>query len=285
MAKIIRHSVDNDIEKRILMGMVVNDEFCTSVQKMIKKQYFQMDYARIVVGWVLDYYKFYKKAPNKNLKDVYNVEKENLKEIDANLVGRFLSELSSAYENSKSLNYDFLTDQARSYFRERSLTILAERINGELARGKIDQAEHEVKNFSKVVKDLGLWANPLEKTTINQFFVEDKETLMRFPDELGELVGDLEREWLVAFMGPMKRGKSWMLQELAIHALSSKLRVVFFSLEMSMRILLKRLYKRITALSDKSKEISWPVFDCERNQDNTCNRKDRTCAIGIKEPG
>lgn len=285
MAKIRRYAVDNDIEKRIVTGLIVSDEFCTSIQKMIKIQYFQIDYARIIVGWIQEHFKTYKKSPGKNIQDIYKGEKDSLSEADSNLIGKFLSNLSAEYEESSSFNHNYLLDQARDYFRERSLSILSEKIQSEILKGKIDQAETEVKNFSRVVKELGTWVNPFEKSSIYKIFSGDNDFVLSLPDELGDLSGDLERGWLVAFMGPMKRGKSWMLQEFAIQALSCNLKVVFFSLEMSEKEVSKRIYKRLTGMSDKAGRVSWPTFDCERNQDNTCRKPERTSPIGVKAPG
>jgi len=285
MAKIRRYSVDDDIEKRIVIGLIVSDEFCTSIQKMIKMQYFQIDYAKIVAGWVQEYFKLYKKSPGKDIQTVYRAEKASLNEVDANLIGKFLNNLSEFYENGPAFNHEYLLDQSRNYFRDRSLSILSEKVQAELMRGRIDQAEKEVKNFSRVVKELGTWFNPFDKSEIHKIFSSENDFLLRLPDELGKLAGDLEREWLVAFMGPMKRGKSFMLQEFTVQALSNRLKVVFFSLEMSKRELSKRIHKRLTGLADKTGPVSWPVFDCERNQDNTCNRPERTCSKGVKAPG
>lgn len=287
MIKIKRFDVNNDIEKRIITGLIVSDEFCTNMQKMIKKQYFQIDYAKAIAEWIIDYFKLYKKAPGKEIKNLFEAEidKGTIKESEAKLIDYFLSDLSANYDSNSIINNAFLLDQSRNYFRERSLSILSDKIQNHIVRGKIDQAEMEVKNFSRVVKELGTWFNPLDKTNVRLFFDDNKSSIVRLPDELGDLSGDLEREWLIAFMGPMKRGKSWMLQEFAIHALTHRLKVVFFSLEMSQRVLLKRIYKRITALSEKTGFVSLPVFDCEKNQDNTCKREDRTCIRGIKPVG
>jgi hypothetical protein len=285
MAKIHRYSVDNDVEKRIVTGMIVSDPFCTSIQKMIKLQYFQIDYAKIVAGWVQEYYKAWKKAPGSTLQSVFQSEKASLAEADAYLIGKFLADLSKEYEDGEPFNHEYWLDKARDYFRERSLSILKEKIEVNLIRGKIDQAEIEVKNFSKVVKELGTMSNPFEKSTIYKIFNAENDFILRLPDELGDLAGDLEREWFIAFMGPMKRGKSWMLQELAFQALCCKLKVVIFSLEMSQKEMTKRIYERLTGLAGKAGKVSWSTFDCERNQDNTCSRPERTCSKGVKAPG
>jgi len=285
MTKIRRYSVDRDIEKKIVTGMIVSDEFCTSIQKMIKPQYFQIDYAKIVAGWVQEHFRHYKKAPKKDIQTMYRAEKVSLDEATGNLIGKFLNNLSEAYEEGPSFNHEYLLDQARDYFRERSLSILSEKVQADLLRGRIDQAEKEVKNFSRVVKELGTGFNPFEKSHILKMFSVENDFIFRLPEEFGDLAGDLEREWLVAFMGPMKRGKSWMLQEFAVQALSCRLKVAIFSLEMSGREITKRIYKRLTGMSERSGQISWATFDCERNQDNTCNRPERTCSKGVKVPG
>uniref|UniRef100_A0A6M3LYX5 Uncharacterized protein n=1 Tax=viral metagenome TaxID=1070528 RepID=A0A6M3LYX5_9ZZZZ len=285
MTKIYRHSVDNDIEKKILTGLIINDEFCTGMQKMMKEQYFQIDYARIVIKWIQEHFKCYKKSPGKDIQTIYQAEKGSLKEADATLLGKFLSSLSEEYESGETLNCEYLLDQAKDYFRERSLTILSEKVQSDLLRGRIDHAETEVKNYSKVVKELGTWFNPFDKSEIHKLFTESNDFIFKLPEEFGKLAGEFEREWLIAFMGPMKRGKSFMLEEFCIQALSCRLKVVLFSLEMSKKEISKRIYKRITGLSTRSEKVSWPVFDCERNQDNTCKLPERTCVKGIKPPG
>lgn len=216
MTKIYRHSVDNDIEKKILTGLIINDEFCTGMQKMMKEQYFQIDYARIVIKWIQEHFKCYKKSPGKDIQTIYQAEKGSLKEADATLLGKFLSSLSEEYESGETLNCEYLLDQAKDYFRERSLTILSEKVQSDLLRGRIDHAETEVKNYSKVVKELGTWFNPFDKSEIHKLFTESNDFIFKLPEEFGKLAGEFEREWLIAFMGPMKRGKSFMLEEFCI---------------------------------------------------------------------
>lgn len=283
--KISRHPISTEIEKQILTAMIVNDQFCTQVHKMIKPAYFQNNYAKIVLGWIQEYFKAYKKAPGKQIQDVYRTEKFDMKDADSQLIGTFLSNLSADYENSQYINYEYLTDQTRDYFRERSLNILSDKVAYELSKGRTDQAEQTVKSFAKVVKETGDWINPFDKVQINEFFTAQEDVLFELPGDLGKMAGPLQRDWLVAFIGPMKRGKSSWLQEFAIQALMWKLKVCFFSLEMNKKEMTKRIYKRITALSDKPGAVSWPTFDCERNQDNTCKRVDRVSSIGVKEVG
>ena len=281
-----RNVVSGDIEKRIIIGMIVDDNFCGQMSRMAKKQYFKIDFSITVFQWVLDYYKIYKKAPGKEIQNIFSVEQEKLKESNANLISEFLLSLSENYEENGKINVEHLVDQAREYFRERSLFLLAEKIQGELARGRIGHAETEVRNFNRVTKDISKWFNPFDAVNINQVFMDDESNkLLKLQGNLGEMIGWLERDWLISFMASMKKGKSWMLQELAIQALMQGLKVAYFSFEMSKNVVSKRIYKRLSAMASTPGEYKYPVFDCERNQDNSCKREDRICKIGIKAPG
>ncbi len=283
--KIRRVSFGDDIEKRIITGIITDDNLCGHIVRMAKKQYFKIDFARQVFLWCVDYFKLYKKAPGAEIKNIFAAEQEKMREADAELVKVFLSNLSDSYEEQK-INYDHLVDQATEYFRQRALTILKEKIEGELSRGRIDQAEMEVRNFSKLTKEISKWFNPFDIASINQVFLDDESNrLFKLPGNLGEMSGHFERDWLVAFMSPMKRGKSWWLQEISIHALHEGLKVVFFSFEMNKNAVSKRIYKRISALASKSGDHKYPVFDCERNQDGSCKKEERSCMVAIKSPG
>lgn len=282
--QIKRNLVSNDIEKKILTGLIVSDNYYKQVQKMLKKQYFKVPYIQTIYKWASEYYNIYKENPGKEIQTIYNIEKENIKEADASIIGQFLNNLSNDYEQS-SFNVDYLVDQTKIYFRERSLYLLAEEVQAALARGKLANAEQMIKEYNKVAQQTSSWFNPFDQKNISNIFEEDNDKLFRLPGELGEMSGWFERDWLIAFMGPMKRGKSWWLQELAIHALMSGLKVAYFSLEMNKKAVSKRIYKRIAVLANNEGDYKFPVFDCERNQDNTCEKEERICAIGIKAPG
>jgi len=286
LAGIKRGVVSGDIEKRIITGAIVNDQFCSQLCKMAQKHYFKIDYARIIYLWVKLYFKQFKKSPGKEIQNIFAVEQDMMKEADADLVKTFLSDLSQKYaEGDGHINYEYLTEQTRNYFKERSLILLSEKIQGQIAMGRVEQAEEEVRNYNRVAKNISNWFNPFEQSTIGMIFDEDESNqLFAMPGVLGELGGKFERDWLIAFMAPMKRGKSWWLQELAVAAIEARLKVAYFSFEMNKNAVSKRIYKRITSLASNSEEKKYPVMDCARNQDNTCAKSERVCMVGVKSP-
>lgn len=80
---------------------------------------------------------------------------------------------------------------------------------------------------------------------------------------------------------------SWWLQEMAVRAYFQGFKVLFVSLEMSEKNLNDRLYKRFTATGNKQSEETYiyPTFDCAYNQDNSCERKERTNRILLARNG
>ena len=103
------------------------------------------------------------------------------------------------------------------------------------------------------------------------------------PGAFGDLVGYLQRGWLVGLMGPAKRGKSFYEWEMAFHALCAKLKVAIFSFEMDATPYKKRIYKRLTAMNETGGEYAYPVFDCKLNQDGTCKKQERINLFSFKD--
>jgi hypothetical protein len=112
---------------------------------------------------------------------------------------------------------------------------------------------------------------------IDKTFTTRIEGLIEFPDAMGELIGPLEREWLVSFTAPEKRGKTWILVETAFQAIMQRKRVLFISFEMSESQVKQRIWNRLTGTSEKYNErrfVLLPVLDCIKNQEGTCEKEE-----------
>jgi intein/homing endonuclease len=68
---------------------------------------------------------------------------------------------------------------------------------------------------------------------------------------------------------------TFLLADMAAVAALSGLRVVFFSLEMSMNEMRTRIYKRMTGASEEYGSVMFPCFDCKKNKDNSCQKDER----------
>ena len=290
--KLLRKSVSSDIEKQLVTGIIVSDRICSELYRSLKLDYLQLDYAKIITTWVFDYYEKYKTAPYENIQSIFNIEKPNLKEADVEIISTFLFKLSEKLKQNEEFNVEYLMDKILHYVKERSLITTSQRIIDYVQAGKINEAEQELHEYKRVARAIGGFVNPFEKefiqTVIKNYSLsedEREEFLFKVPGKLGDLLGHFETGWLIAFEGPMKRGKTFWLQELALQAMLKNLNVVFISLEMNTYGITKRFYQIITNAGDKP-EYSYPVFDCKRNQIGTCkDSKRKGFGVIIKDKG
>lgn len=276
LSRLLRKSVSSDIEKQLITGIIVSDRICGELHRILNLDYLQLDYARIITRWVFEYYDKYKTAPYENIQNIYNIEKANLKEAEVELISTFLFKLSERLKQNEEFNTEYLLDKILQYVKERSLVVTSQRIIDYVNAGKPDEAEKELREYKKVARSVGKFENPFEKEYISSVIEnytkpeeERAEYLFKVPGQLGMLLGHFESSWLVAFEGPMKRGKTWWLQELALQAVLEHLKVVFISLEMNSYGITKRFYQIITNAGDKP-EYLYPVFDCYKNQIGSC---------------
>jgi len=204
-----RHEIlSGDIEKRIVTGLIVDNKFCREAVPILRPKYFQIDYTRKVMQWVADYWKKYKKAPGKDIQAIFQSEEKILKPAEAGIIEEFLKEISHQYENDSNFNTEYLLDQTYKYSESRSYEILKDQIEGSLLQGKLDKAAEVIRGFSKVAKETSRWVNPFDRAEVDKTLDDDaSDNLFKLPGALGELIGTLKREWLIAVMGPMKRGK------------------------------------------------------------------------------
>ncbi len=103
--RIIRRKIiKGDIEKRIATAGIISTEFCREIVTIFKPEYIQVDYIRKVLEWVFEYYTEYRKAPKKQIQDIFTVEKDEMRPEQSELVSGFLTRLSKEYEDKGSFN-------------------------------------------------------------------------------------------------------------------------------------------------------------------------------------
>lgn len=278
--------IDTTIENKITTAMVTSTKFISEVQKVFNPEYMKNSFAKIVCFWCMDYYIQYKKAPGPHIKDIFNMESElGMTKEDKEIIGTFLTKLSSQYVDSQGINSDYIRDIAFDYFRMRELDLRTEEAARLLKVGKVQEAEDQFTQFKKIAYQTSGWFNPMTAKEVLEVFNEDDEGIFVLPGALGKIIGPIERDWFIAILGPFKKGKSWFLQEMAVRAIFQRLKVVFISLEMKRKNIKERLYKRITGFGSKTGEDSflYPVFDCELNQNGLCTREERTNLIQLRE--
>ncbi len=283
--------VDTNIEQQILIGMIVSTTFCRDVLPMIDYEYFQTSYSAVIARWCMEYYTKYQEAPGKSIKAIFESEQQYLKETECSLIEQFLQNLSDKYieeEDEKKFNNAYLLDKSLEYFKERALVNTATKTQLLIDAGKIDEAEKTIQNYQQVAKAISNWIDPFEVNYVDKAFdskiidEDSEDVIFSFAGDLGKLIGPLERGWLIGFLAPMKRGKTWYLQETALQAAMNRLNVVMVSLEMGNKGLANRIYHRLTALGATKEGYIYPCFDCKYNQDDSCSKPERTNKVKMQ---
>jgi len=263
--KIEKKIIDSKPEKNVITGLIVSDRFIQEISKILKVKYLQSSYSKIIAKWCIEYFEKYKKAPKQIIEELFKYNEENLREEDKNIIEKFLSELSQEYEKLENFNEQFLIDSAEKYLAERNLQILIEKIQGNIYTGKIDEAELCITNHVRVQRPLSSSIDVLnDKQAIITGINYEEDILFSMPGALGELIGPLCRSDFFGIIGPMKRGKSWWLEEFAIQAMLNDLKVLFISMEMPRNQMIMRLYQNFLSSTKKpSKSVSIPYLNEE----------------------
>jgi hypothetical protein len=232
--------------------------------------------------WTLDYFDKFGESPKQHIQSIFDIEKGKMDDAEIEIIQTFLKTLNKNYVEDQGINDEYILDQTMSYFRKREVEIRVENAQKLIDIGKIDKAEEELFHMKKVVRLTSNWSNPFETANIHEVFDEQNKGVFRFPGALGDLLGDLERGWLIAFLAPFKRGKTWLLQEAVVIGAILGLKCIFVSLEMKKKNINERIYKRITAYGEEGKtDHAVPVFDCVKNQTGVCEKGIRTNHIGL----
>jgi replicative DNA helicase len=273
-----RRTVDNSKEEIIVTGFIVDDTLLRTFEKMVKPKWFKSDYAKIVIKWCLEYYKTTREAPKEHIEQIFMVKREELSEEQEQLVEEFLVKLSGLWDRKKQ-NTEYLVELTKEYLRIRSASELSERIQANIVAGKdSNEIVKIISEFKDVLIETSSFIDVTDKEEIHKTLEnyvkeedEDREEfLFKFPHAFGRYMKAVEREQLIGVVAPMKRGKSFLLQEFALQGIMSGLNVVMFNLEMDKERVKQRLYKRILSKGRKETIERFPVFDCQYNLKNKC---------------
>ncbi len=284
MATFLRRKVDTTLEKRIITGLIVSKQFLNEIYPLVDFEYFTNSFTQTIAVWACEFYETYEAAPFDHIQDIFEIEKEKLPEEESILIEELLVSISKKYSLDKGVNVEYLRDQAIEYFNFRELQIRTTNTQNLLLKGDIKGAKEEQKKLKNVQQATSGWVNPFAENEVKKYFEEAAIDFFMFPGELGKYMGPIDKGWLIGIEGAFKRGKTWMLIEFAVMAVLSKIPTVIFSLEMSLKQMKERIYKRLTAYAMNIEEfgyIKYPVFDCKDNQHGDCDRAERRNKITL----
>lgn len=257
-----REKLNTINERDIVYQLIVSDKFCREIVPIINPKMLEVVYVRTIVIWIKDYFQKFKESPKKNIIKLYRSHIDELRDEDLqNNILTFIERLDKDYDKIKVTNEDFAIQNAIKYLRMRSLKNFSEDIDSYIESGDIEKAENCVTKFRKVEVASGEGVSLLDDFDIvTEAFTEEQDLLFRYPGDFGQLMGDVNREDFIAFLAPMKAGKTFSLIDVGIESLKNNLKVVMFSLEMSRTNMIKRVWKALSGQCTKDMEIEIPYF-------------------------
>ena len=277
--------VRTDVEQKIITGLIISTPFCNQVHRFVRVDLIRSDYARVVAKWCLNYFDHHKKAPFKSIADIFQMERDKLERSQQRSIFIYLSTLSREYASlEEDFDVDYYVDASRAYFTERSLQALYERGSDLVEKRRFDEAKELIETHRPIVKATTETFNPFDLHEIYNYLEEKRlNRLFKFTGVLGNYLGYFEKSWLVSWLAPEKRGKTWWLYEAAFQAIVSKMPTLFISFEMNKVMLKGRAYVKLTGLPERDVFLQaklkgylpYPVFDCVKNQLGVCKRSAR----------
>lgn len=288
MAVVNRIQIDSSVERRIIIGAITSTEFLKRISKDFKPEYLALPQFKKLYNWCLDYYEYYKQAPGVDIQNIFEERKVEIKKKkEVEFIDELLASLSEEFENNNKTNVDYLVKQTKDYLRKRGLVLLFKKGHELVEKGKVDQAEKLLYGYKTVAESSTKVVRPFDdKDYIESVFSFDEESdLFKMSGPLGEYIGGYKRGWLIAGLSLKKRGKTWWLQAHAIEAMMNGCKVFFASLEMLDKPMSKRFYEELTTTGKTAGTYIFPVFDCENNIYNSCEKECRTCRCCLPESG
>lgn len=208
MTRLVRRKrVDNQIEKKILIGLITSDKICNKLLPIVLNRSFNIPYFSVICKWIDSFYTLYEKAPASSIEDIFENEKRKLDDEETKLIQRFLISLSEDYEYDLDTNEDFFIDKAIEYIDQISIKKLAHEMLDLTEVGRTQDAKEAMANHRNISVTTSGWSNPFDPAEINDSMEMENDILFRFPGALGDLSGDFLRGQFCAYLAPIKRGK------------------------------------------------------------------------------
>jgi hypothetical protein len=280
-----REPSGSHVERSVLTGMIVSDIVLRRLSLVYKPGFMASPFTRTVAGWCLDYFRKYGQAPGAHIQDIYEAHRRSGLDPDqAQLISRFLSGISHDHEQEQ-FNAEYVIGQAEGYFRERAVVVLRDTLGQHIETGNFLEAHAAVAGFHQVETTLSMGFEPMVDQDLIRRAFEPTDPLFVPPGAIGQLIGPLERDFLLGVAAPYKRGKTWALGWLALQGLYSCCNVAFFTLEMPELRMTQRFFSSLTGMPLREPPggtLLYPVWDCYDNQTGICTMPERPTRVVVR---
>jgi hypothetical protein len=281
------------IERRIVTGLIVSNEFARKIVAYWRDDLLVAPELQKLARWCVDFYEQYHKVPDRDIEMIFfdHLRSNRISKPEGELIEQILTRISDDYERGDQYNAGYLFDRAVAYFRSREQENLKEQLEDLTDRGEVERADDLLRSYTPTsyITSLGLEVGSEEGyRAIEEAFSIVSQPVVKYPGAFGRMVNPhMIRGGFVAFLAPEKRGKTWLMMDIAFRGLRQKANVAFFQAgDLTQSQMLRRTCIYMSRRSDQEeycKSYYRPVGDCVKNQFNTCHRSDRNCNFGIHD--
>lgn len=230
------HKYEGTQPREIITGMILDRTVLGRLAPLWDKGDgpFEASVFNLVGKWCVNHLRKYDAPPGKTIRSLY--ERWAAKKRDEDVVREvetLLSTLSEDWENaSDDINPDYILDMAENCFSRVSQRKLKQNLEAALEVGDEAHADELIQNYHRPQVGTSGEVDLLQDyESLAAAFAQRLKSIVKYKGALNEFYGDdLGRDCFLAYMGPEKRGKTWILLDAAWRAMCQRKRVAFFEI-------------------------------------------------------
>ncbi len=261
----IFESREGERECKVLAAMIGSPAVLARVAPKWEEGMFSSPHCNLIASWCISFHQEHSTCPGKGVIHLFESWRDkNQDEETIKLVEKQLSAASAKWEEMEDgTTPEALVNIAGEHFNRVKLKRLSEAIQGDLDVGKLDKAEERINSHCKVELGAGSSVALLndEEEIQSTFDHEFHESLVDYPGDLGKFFNrTLRRGGFIAFGGPEKSGKSYMLLDVAIRALEQHRKVAYFQVgDLTKTEFKERFLVRVARHPLTPSTVKWPT--------------------------
>lgn len=260
MARIERR--DGSGLRAVLSGMVSDPVVCSRIAAAWSHGgLFDSPAANLIGQWCVDHLRCYGTPPNGRIRSIAADWAEKVRPSDETV--QSIEALIGSLREPSASDAPYLLDLATRYINRVRVRQAIEEAEEELDRGDVASAIGRLASVGRLDFVGSSCVKPEEdfEAWVEAFDQERHKQLIRYPGVLDAFLGtSMVRGGLVAFMGPDKSFKSYMLLDAAYRAARWRSRVAYFEVgDLSRAEVLLRLGCRAARLPKRKGVIRYPV--------------------------
>lgn len=253
--------VSGDREVQILIALATDQAVLAKVEGRWTKHALRSEEANVIAGWCVTYFRKYGRPVGKDI--LRYLERYSAKPGAIPTVPRLVADHYEAIEAGSQIASDYMVDLIGEYRDLVTITRECDLAKAEAEAGNTDKARERLHNVGscKLGPGTAIDLFTSQEAVFSSFEEGGGAELFRYPDGVGRFfsgVGALERDSFLAFLAPVKSGKTFWLMDMAWRAIKARNRVAFFQVgDLSERQIKQRFLIMNAGWPYRSR--SWPA--------------------------